>query len=862
MVKRTVYSFVTLSVMLFFSSLLITNTLLPISRTHDISPMIAFGQQLPGSIPATTEAATVTPASEIGTTIRPSSIVLMNIEDLRATDRTGDAEANPNSLIVSSALNDEENGHIIQYTPASIGFAGIAYKADKNYDLSNAQRVVFFAKGQNGGENVTFAAVGRNENTATFNNTDETLGSAFNNQNFSLISEDVSLDRDWKRYQISLEGVDLQSISHPFAFIVHRGPGPEAVTFSLRDITYDSKPATDPLDIVEQPENQTTNQTSVPTITSDSQANNTSVSNATQGSSPSIETEELATNTTDTLPSNTTNTLPLAEEINTNSTSDESGGLINNVTRAASNPGEQEVTVNNSSSLIDSTLPLFPNATSNADLPQSDNITNTDTVGADRNSVGSNIGNDIMQQLNAPDNAISSASSLVSSLPANLSASNLTIAQPVESGIATTDIRTNSPESIPSGSSSFLSLSPLLDPQLPSLLPSEAFRPTFSDTTPPDTMIPLVTDNSTGSALQNGGISDSESALSLAFDGLDETSNSIAGYQCSVDGLTGYYCTSPITLDNNYLGTEGVTPGTPPNNVHSFQVSAVDAAGNVDPSPATFEWSIPEGANIQDTSAQDTIAPDTKIVSVVDSNNATVINGSSVSLASPSFQSPIAYQFANQSSTANTNTFTISFAATDNTNLIEGYQCASYWSSSVPEQIEFTPCTNPSISELSAESSMTASETSLNTTNIFQVRAVDATGNVDPSPATFLLNIIPGPGLEDAGMTETQQPQQQFPQDPLLQQQQQPQQQFPQDPLLQQQQQQPQTAVPTRSIATTTTTTTATAVPTRSIATTTTTTTAAATRNNFSRTVPRNRTVWTDTPTTGLTAGDRRTDSA
>ena len=292
MVKRTVFSYATLSVLLFFSLLLLTNTLLPISRAQDISSMIAFAQQPPGSIPETTEAATVTPASEIGTTIRPSSIVLMNIEDLRATDKTGDAEADPNSLIVSSVFSDEENGHIIQYTPASIGFAGIAYKADKNYDLSNAQRVVFFAKGQNGGENVTFAAVGRNENTAGFNNTDETLGSAFNNQNFSLISEDVSLDRDWKRYQISLEGVDLQRISHPFAFIVHRGPGSEPVTFSLRDITYDSKPATDPLDIVEQPENQTTNQTSVPTVTSDSQANNTSVSNATQGSSPSIETEE------------------------------------------------------------------------------------------------------------------------------------------------------------------------------------------------------------------------------------------------------------------------------------------------------------------------------------------------------------------------------------------------------------------------------------------------------------------------------------------------------------------------------------------------------------------------------------------
>ena len=311
MVKRTVLHYVTLSVLPFFSLLLLTNTLLPVSHVHNISPISASAQQPPGSIPTTTpttEAATVTPASEIGTTMRPSSIVLMNIEDLRATDKTGDAEADPNSLKISSAFNDEESGHTIQYTPAAMGFAGIAYKADKNYDLSNAQRVVFFAKGQNGGENVTFAAVGRNENTAAFNNTDETLGSAFNNQNFSLISEDVSLDRDWKRYQISLEGVDLQRISHPFAFIVHRGPGPESVTFSLRDITYDSKPATDPLDTVEQPENQTTNQTGLPAITSDSQANDTSVSNATQGSSPTTEPKELATNTTNTLPLNTTNT--------------------------------------------------------------------------------------------------------------------------------------------------------------------------------------------------------------------------------------------------------------------------------------------------------------------------------------------------------------------------------------------------------------------------------------------------------------------------------------------------------------------------------------------------------------------------
>ena len=110
MVKRTVLRYVTLSVLLFFSLLLLTNTLLPVSHVHNLSPISASAQQLPGSIPTTTpttEAATVTPASEIGTTTRPSSIVLMNIEDLRATDKTGDAEADPNSLKISSAFNDE-----------------------------------------------------------------------------------------------------------------------------------------------------------------------------------------------------------------------------------------------------------------------------------------------------------------------------------------------------------------------------------------------------------------------------------------------------------------------------------------------------------------------------------------------------------------------------------------------------------------------------------------------------------------------------------------------------------------------------------------------------------------------------------
>ena len=343
-----------------------------------------------------------------------------------------------------------------------------------------------------------------------------------------------------------------------------------------------------------------------------------------------------------------------------------------------------------------------------------------------------------------------------------------------------------------------------------SLLPPEAFNPTFSDNTPPDTVIPLVTDSNTGSAIQNGGASDSSSILSVTFDGLDETGNSIAGYQCSIDG-TSNYCTSPITLDNNNLGTDEVGSTLPSANTHIFQVRAVNAAGNVDPSPASFEWNVVNtNAQAQDANAlggnvQDTNAPDTQIMSVVDSNNAAVLNGSSVSISSSSAESPAAYQFGTSGFAANTtasntdaNALTFSFAGTDDSNIISGYECTSYVSSSLPEQVDFVPCTNPFISQqLSVEPSEISTDSGTDTTHIFQVRATDTSGNVDPTPATFLWTITPDTGtledVADAGIEVASQQdpllqQQQLPQDPLLQQQQQ----LPQDPLLQQQQQLPQ----------------------------------------------------------------------
>ena len=78
----------------------------------------------------------------------------------------------------------------------------------------------------------------------------------FTKTEFTGVSEPVILEKTWKRYQIDVDGVDLSGVDFPFGFIVEQGQGQENVAFSLRDVTYDAKIATDPLPL------DTTNATS------------------------------------------------------------------------------------------------------------------------------------------------------------------------------------------------------------------------------------------------------------------------------------------------------------------------------------------------------------------------------------------------------------------------------------------------------------------------------------------------------------------------------------------------------------------------------------------------------------------------
>ena len=178
------------------------------------------------------------------------------------------------------------------------------------------------------------------------------------------------------------------------------------------------------------------------------------------------------------------------------------------------------------------------------------------------------------------------------------------------------------------------------------------------DNTPPDTTIDSNPSNPTNS-----------SSSSFTFSGTDDVT--IPGnltFECGLDGGGFSSCTSP----QNYTS---LSDGS-----HTFQVRAIDEAGNVDPTPASFTWTI------------DTTAPETTI----DSNPSNPSNSSSASF---------------------------SFSGTDSGTGVASFECKLDGGS-------FGSCTSPQNYSGLADGSHT-----------FQVRAIDGVGNVDPTPASFTWTI-------------------------------------------------------------------------------------------------------------------------
>ena len=195
-----------------------------------------------------------------------------------------------------------------------------------------------------------------------------------------------------------------------------------------------------------------------------------------------------------------------------------------------------------------------------------------------------------------------------------------------------------------------------------------ATTPPLADTTPPETAITSGPANPTGSTTASFSFTASEAGST---------------FECQLDGSGFGACSSPkayITLADGS---------------HSFQVRATDPAGNLDPTPASYSWTV------------DTTAPDTSLT-------------------------------ATPPAVSNNGSATFSFTASE---VGSSFQCKL-------DAGTFAPCTSPVSYAGLADGSHT-----------FEVRATDAAGNPDPTPASYTWTVDttppPAPALTAQPATPT-----------------------------------------------------------------------------------------------------------
>ncbi len=137
----------------------------------------------------------------------------------------------------------------------------IAYASETPFDLTGAKKIVFFAKGELGGETIKALAIGKSPDLVST--------PALNALQFEVVSPNIVLTTDWKRYELSVDGVDLKDVSSPFGLVIsnQRGstptfPGPgsdkppinngnvKEISFYLKGVSIDNTPADNPINIV------------------------------------------------------------------------------------------------------------------------------------------------------------------------------------------------------------------------------------------------------------------------------------------------------------------------------------------------------------------------------------------------------------------------------------------------------------------------------------------------------------------------------------------------------------------------------------------------------------------------------------
>jgi len=140
----------------------------------------------------------------------------------------GDGEAGKKYISFTRSMEDIK----IAYTPGPKGWAGIYWQfPDGNWgrlagrNLTGAQKLTFWAKGETGKEMVEFKAGGIRDQQYK-DSFEKSLGK-------------VKLTQTWQQYQIDLAGEDLSNVIGAFTWIASNDFNPEGVTFYLKDIYFE-----------------------------------------------------------------------------------------------------------------------------------------------------------------------------------------------------------------------------------------------------------------------------------------------------------------------------------------------------------------------------------------------------------------------------------------------------------------------------------------------------------------------------------------------------------------------------------------------------------------------------------------------
>lgn len=181
----------------------------------------------------------------------PSSIQLASVEHAPTIIREGDAKVLSRFTINSETLEPDSSCEFctqVIYKPGKEGTAAAAYQLNKT-DLRLSKRIVFFAMGEKGGEQVSFIAAGkRTGNGAVV--VDRLDRDLFPDVYFEVMTKNITLPNHWKRYEISLLSNDLVNITHPFGYVVFADRSAKNQSFFLKGITFDDNYATNPVSML------------------------------------------------------------------------------------------------------------------------------------------------------------------------------------------------------------------------------------------------------------------------------------------------------------------------------------------------------------------------------------------------------------------------------------------------------------------------------------------------------------------------------------------------------------------------------------------------------------------------------------